>query len=161
MQTDKKSSLIQLNQQQLSFIEKNGLHLEQSCGVPRISGRIVGLLMVLSRPITIAEICKALHVSHGSVSTNLRLITMMSLAKKVTLTGVRFDYYQFSSQGWVEIIKQKMANAQSLQNLASETIEALEPSGIVKTRFEEMVIWSSIVDQKYNEILEEWRNRNV
>ena len=85
-----------LSSQEKAFIEKNGLHYEKTHDLPRIAGRIIGLLMVSAHPITINEIRKTLQFSHGSISTNLRLLGMMGLVEKVTFPGDRCDYYQFS-----------------------------------------------------------------
>lgn len=157
MQMDENTSAIQLNPQEQIFIEKNGLHYEKNCALPRISGRIVGLLMVMPQPITIAEIGKTLQISHGSVSTNLRLVVMQGLVEKVTLPGNRCDHYQFSSKSWVEILKQKQESIHDLRSLAYAAFKDLEPTGVVKTRFEEMTSWTSLVEQKYNEMLEEMK----
>ncbi len=149
-----------LSPQEQAFIEKNGLQYEKTYGLPRIAGRIVGLLMVSPKPISIQEIRKTLQFSHGSVSTNLRLLGMMSLVDKVTLPGDRCDYYQFSPAAWDEILKRRMENLHDLSNLAHQALEDLNPQGVVRDRFEEMLVWITLANQKYNEMVEEWSSRD-
>jgi DNA-binding transcriptional ArsR family regulator len=74
------------------FIENMGLHY-QHYGLSRISGRILGLLLVTPQPISSEEMAEALQVSRSSVSTNLRTLLMTGLIEKVSLPGNRVDFF--------------------------------------------------------------------
>ena len=50
----------------LAFVDKIGLFYE-GVGIPRISGRIVGLLLILENPISPEEMSKILGVSRSSI----------------------------------------------------------------------------------------------
>ena len=55
------------------FIERMGLAFE-SDGLPRIAGRIFGLLLLSEDCRSLDELAAELKVSKGSVSTNARLL---------------------------------------------------------------------------------------
>jgi DNA-binding transcriptional regulator GbsR (MarR family) len=56
----------------LEFAEEFGLNWEQSGG-PRMEGRLIGYLMVTSRPfLSLTDLASALNASAGSVSTTTR-----------------------------------------------------------------------------------------
>jgi DNA-binding transcriptional regulator GbsR (MarR family) len=146
-----------LSEKELSFIEKNGQHYEKTYGIARIGGRILGLLMIQATPITIEEIGSTLGVSHGSISTNLRLLTLMGLVEKVTFPGDRCDYYQFSPDAWEEILNKRLKCILELRNLAYGALADLDPLGVVCQRFEEMASWADLAARKYHELLAEWK----
>ena len=146
-----------LNEKELAFIEKNGQHYKNTYGIARIGGRILGLLMIKARPITIEEIGTTLGVSHGSISTNLRVLTLMGLVEKVTLPSARCDYYQFSPDAWEEILNKRLKCILELRDLAYGALADLDAEGVVCQRFENMATWTDIADEKYHEMLEEWK----
>ncbi|MFN7035193.1 MAG: GbsR/MarR family transcriptional regulator, partial [Bellilinea sp.] len=74
------------------FIENMGLHFEEY-GIPRIGGKILGLLLIASRPVSPEEMAELLQVSRSSISTNLRTLMMAGLADRVSVPGERSDYY--------------------------------------------------------------------
>src|SRR6266545_4419294 len=96
------------------FIENMGLHFEEY-GVPRIGGRILGLLLASSRPVSSEEISEMLETSRSSVSTNLRTLLMTGLADRVSLPGERSDYYIFADEAWEDILKIRLDRIESLR----------------------------------------------
>lgn len=74
------------------FIERMGFLCEAD-GLPRISGRIFGLLILEAGPFTLREISERLRVSRASVSTNARLLAKTGVIERVAVPGDRQDYY--------------------------------------------------------------------
>lgn len=146
-----------LSQAELAFIERNGQHYEKTYGIARIGGRILGLLMIAAAPMTGEEIGAALKVSHGSISTNLRLLAALGLVEKVTMPADRCDYYRFSPTAWDEILSKRMKCIYELRDLAYVGLDGLKPQGAVRQRFEQMAIWIEIAARKYEEMLAEWK----
>ena len=98
----------QENNQVLSqFIENMGLHYE-AYNVPRIGGRILGLLMVNSNPLASEEMSEVLQVSRSSISTNLRTLQMAGLVEQVSVPGDRRDYFVFSEDAWLRILEMRL-----------------------------------------------------
>ncbi len=53
------------------FIEGMGMYFENQ-GIPRIGGRMLGLLMIAHRPLSAEDLARILKVSRASLSTNFR-----------------------------------------------------------------------------------------
>src|SRR5688500_12893753 len=85
----------QLNEGEERFVEAMGLYFER-VGVPRIGGRILGLLMVTEGPISLDRMAVLLHVSRASISTNMRQFITAGLCQHFGVPGDRRHYYVFS-----------------------------------------------------------------
>ena len=87
------------NSELTHFIESMGRYFE-SYGIPRIGGKILGLLLVAHEPLSAEDIASILKVSRGSISTNFRLLLTSALAEKVTFPGDRTTYFVFPATAW-------------------------------------------------------------
>ena len=65
--------------------------------MPRIAGRIIGLLQVDERPFSFGELATELGVSRGSVSANTRLLLDRGIIEKVSRPGDRQDYFRMAA----------------------------------------------------------------
>jgi DNA-binding transcriptional regulator GbsR (MarR family) len=74
------------------FIERMGFLCEAD-GLPRISGRLLGLFILEGGPFNLKELARRLNVSRASVSTNTRLLAKVGLLQRVAVSGDRQDYY--------------------------------------------------------------------
>jgi len=153
------SAPVELTPKQQVFIEKFAQHYERVYGIPRIGGRIWGLLLISEQPRTIDELCAALRASHGSVSTNLRLLLMLGLVQKFTRAGQRRDTYRFSTHAWDETLHKRLESIQALGHMAQQAVDDLQPEGVVRQRFDEMLTWIEMATEKYHQLLEEWGKR--
>jgi DNA-binding transcriptional regulator GbsR (MarR family) len=86
------------------FIESLGLHFENE-GIPRIGGRMIGLLILADRPLSLGRIADLLKVSPASVSTNARLFHTRALVEEISLPGDRRHYYVFAQSAWEQQIQ--------------------------------------------------------
>jgi DNA-binding transcriptional regulator GbsR (MarR family) len=77
----------------VAFIERMGLALETD-GLPRIAGRIFGLLLVSDDARSLDDLAAELQVSKGSTSTNARLLEQRGLLERVCRPADRRDYYR-------------------------------------------------------------------
>jgi DNA-binding transcriptional regulator GbsR (MarR family) len=82
-----------MDAQTASFTERMGLALE-SDGLPRIAGRIFGLLLVSEDSRSLDDLAAELRVSKGSVSTNARLLEQRGLIERICRPADRRDYYR-------------------------------------------------------------------
>jgi DNA-binding transcriptional regulator GbsR (MarR family) len=74
------------------FIERMGFLCEAD-GLPRISGRLLGLFILERGPFNLKELSERLAVSRASVSTNTRLLAKTGMLERVAMPGDRQDYY--------------------------------------------------------------------
>lgn len=78
------------------FVEEFGL-ISQEGGDSRISGRIIGLLIVEGRELSLTQISDRLKVSRASISTNARTLARRGVINLTTHAGDRQDYYEISN----------------------------------------------------------------
>src|SRR5438445_13508540 len=68
-------------------------------GLPRMAGRILGLLLVCEPPErTAAELARELHASAGSISTMTRLLERAQLIERVSRAGERADRFRITPE---------------------------------------------------------------
>jgi hypothetical protein len=108
------------------FVEGMGLYFER-LAIPRIGGRILGLLMLAERPLTLDDMARALRVSRASVSTNARLSVAVGMVEHISLPGDRRDYYVFSRNAWTRRIEVALPVLDLMRRLAEEGLAALDP----------------------------------
>jgi DNA-binding transcriptional regulator GbsR (MarR family) len=90
------------------FVEEFGLFAQES-GDSRISGRILGLLIVEGQELSLSQISERLRVSRASVSTNARLLARRGVIKLTTHAGDRQDYYRLASIASYDVIGEMAA----------------------------------------------------
>jgi DNA-binding transcriptional regulator GbsR (MarR family) len=140
------------------FIENTGLHFEEY-GVPRIGGKILGLLLVSSRPVSSEEMSEVLEVSRSSVSTNLRTLLMTGLVDRVSLPGERSDYFVFSDEAWETTLEMRLDGIESLREMAEEGLQGMPDQHPARTRLEEILAWTDMLGKAYEQLIKEWHSR--
>ncbi|MDY8108924.1 MarR family transcriptional regulator [Fulvimarina sp. 2208YS6-2-32] len=85
------------------FIERMGDHMEME-GMPRIAGRLFGLMLVDQGPISFSELAERLNVSRGSISTNARLLESQGLILRVDVAGERQDFFRLADRPFVNML---------------------------------------------------------
>lgn len=85
------------------FVDELGL-IAQESGDSRISGRMVGLLLVEGRELSLGQISEKLGVSRASVSTNARILARRGAIRRAPHLGDRQDYYQLSELSYLDFV---------------------------------------------------------
>ncbi len=75
------------------FIETMGL-IAQTDGGPRISGQILGYLLIEGEPRSLQQMVDALRISKASASTNARSLEAKGLLRRVSRMGSRQDQWE-------------------------------------------------------------------
>ena len=146
-----------LSAEALSFVESMGVNFERYA-LPRIGGRLLGLLLVADGPLSLDDLASILRVSRASVSTNVRLILTIGLAELVTRPGDRRDYYQFTSNAWERVMLLDLEGVQAWRNLAERGLEAIESSAITaRAHLDEMIAFCDMMLGTLQATLERWR----
>lgn len=126
------------------FIEMMGRHFEEE-GVPRIAGRLFGLLMLVERESTLDELTEALKVSKGSVSSNARLLENWGVAERVTRPGDRRDYYRIAPDMSERLVSRQIERMQLFIQRVGQSREHLgalsEPA---QERFDDVVRFNTL-----------------
>lgn len=142
------------------FIEAVGLHFEDE-GIPRIGGRLLGLLILADRPLSLGHIAELLRVSPASVSTNVRQFHARGLVEEVSYPGDRRHYYTFSDSAWEH---QFQATMGALANAGKIFRNGLARLGVEeharRRRMREAIEFFDFFHNVVESALEHWRERS-
>ena len=143
--------------QEKHFIEDVGLLLEQS-GLPRMAGRILGLLLICNPPHqSPSELAEKLHASKGSISTMTRLLTQMDLIERIALPDHRRDFFQIKPGAWSQIIMFEVSEVVTGRQLAERGLALLqnEPPEM-QERLKEAHDLYAFLEREYPLLIERW-----
>ena len=151
---------LQLSPEDHRFIESLGLHFEDKAGFPRIGGRMLGLLMLASRPLALGSIAGLLQVSPASVSTNIRLFHARGLVEEIGLPGDRRHYYRFSDSAWEHHFEDAIESLTESLQIMRTRLERLGPQEKVRQqRFCAAIEFFDFFQGVIASARERWRNR--
>lgn len=142
------------------FIESLGRYFE-SYGIPRIGGRILGLLLVSHKPLSAEDMASILKVSRGSISTNFRLLLASGLAEKITFPGDRTTYFIYPPTAFEKVMKVEIEGIAALKKLGQQGLDALPSGHPARERLEGLIEWTSLVNDVYQKVLSEWHERSA
>ena len=141
----------------VNFIERMGLALE-SDGLPRIAGRIFGLLLVSEDAHSLDDLAAELRVSKGSVSTNARLLEQRGLLERVCRPADRRDYYSVRPDLFIHTMAQRLARWQRFHEAIGVARTSLPiRSQEVRDRLEEYEQAYAFMSQVIREALTRWQ----
>jgi DNA-binding transcriptional regulator GbsR (MarR family) len=139
------------------FIESMGLALE-SDGLPRIAGRIFGLLLVSEEARSLDDLAAELRVSKASVSTNARLLEDRGVLEQVSRPADRRDYYQVHHDLFSHTMAQRLTRWQRFHEAIGEARTSLPiRSPEVRERLEEYEQAYAYMSRVIQEALGRWQ----
>ncbi|WP_299074460.1 transcriptional regulator [uncultured Paraglaciecola sp.] len=106
------------------LIEDMGM-IAQGDGMPRIAGKIMGLLVVEVGPYSFSEIAQRLQVSRGSISTNTRLLENLHVIERVSKKGERGDYFQLAEDPYSKLLQGVSQRMEKSISILQKTRDAL------------------------------------
>ena len=106
------------------FIEKVGM-ITQGEGLPRIAGRIFGMLMFDGDVMSFSELSTRLQVSRASISTSVRLLEERGLLKRITKPGERQDFFQLAPNPYATMLEVTLKRTRSTRDELTNTINSL------------------------------------
>jgi DNA-binding MarR family transcriptional regulator len=141
-----------------AFVERAGCVCERD-GLPRIAGRILGLLLVSPEPLALDAIAERLGVSRASVSTDARRLVEQGLLERVGRPGDRKDYYQMAADSHVRSLEQRLAAVRQFLGLLDEAGRLAVADVAVHARLEETAALYRDVLAASAAALDRWRAR--
>lgn len=118
------------------FVEKFAL-AQEGDGLPRIAGRIFGLLLIGERELSLDEITNELGASKGSASVNTRLLEQRGYIERISHPGDRRDYYRITPDLFERTMEQRLARWHRLQDVVNYGLTASDLSPVVRGRLKE------------------------
>ena len=140
------------------FVEDVGIAFEQT-GLPRTAGRIFGWLLISDPPHqSMSELAEVLMASRGSISSMTRLLIQIGLIERISLLGVRHDYFHLQPDAWQHMIRHGLEDEiKMFRQLAEHGLELLaDKTPLTQNWLEEMRDVYSFLEQEFPLLLERW-----
>jgi len=109
------------------FIEKIGM-IAQYDGLPRIAGRLLGMLVWDGEAVAFGDLADQLQVSRGSISTASRILEERRLIKRIAKPGERQDYFQLAENPYAKMLETVAAGMVRAQDDINATLDAIPPN---------------------------------
>ena len=110
------------------WVERVATFFAERYGLPPITGRILGWLMICEPAEQSAgEIAAAIGASRASLTTTMRFLTASELVRRRTRPGRRTTYYRIDDDAWEKVIRQRIASMASFCVLTEDAMRLLGP----------------------------------
>lgn len=129
-------------------------------GVPRLGGRIFGVLLLSDRALTLDELTERAGLSKASASSNARLLLRLGLIESATPPGDRRDHYRLTSSGVrapMELLLERLRALRDLYGLAASTDSGAPPE--VRNRLRLDMSFIDHVSVTCEELMSQWEER--
>lgn len=128
-------------------------------GLPRIAGRILGLLLVCDPPHRSAtELAAELGVSKGSISSMTRLLLTSGTLEVVPVPGERATYYQLSPRSLERKLERRLAEMVAFRALTERGLRLLDGAPAAqRERLETVHSLYAFLERELPVLLERWR----
>jgi len=140
------------------FAEDVGIVFEQT-GMPRMAGRILGWLFISDPPHQSTEqLTKALLASKGSMSTMTRLLIQLGLIERLSLPGVRHDFFRLRSDAWQHMVGRGLTDEiKMFRQLTEHGLELLGDRAPNNQKWlKEMLDVYTFLEREFPALLERW-----
>ena len=139
------------------FVESFGLQFEAN-GLPRMAGRIFGLLLICEPPeLTPAEIKDALLTSISSVSAMLQTLIRLGIVEARSRAGERAKRYRVDPAGWQRLMLARLRGIGTVRSLldTGRRASALRSDG-ANERLETMDRFYAFMEHELTAMAERW-----
>jgi DNA-binding transcriptional regulator GbsR (MarR family) len=144
-----------------NFVERMGL-IAQADGMPRIAGRILGMMIVHGGPFSFADLAERLQVSRASISTNTRLLESLGVIERTGVPGERQDYFRMRPHPYARMLQGYVERMRRARELVDETQAALpQELGGAHDRLEELDAFYDMLIESFESVVEKWEARRA
>lgn len=141
------------------FVERMGL-IVQADGMPRIAGRIMGLLVMQGGPFSFAELAERLRVSRASISTNTRLLEDLGVIERTTVPGERQDFFKLRPQPYARMLRGYVERMRRARDVVDETRDALPRArDDARARLDELDMFYEALIESFISVIERWEKK--
>ena len=111
-----------------NWVERVAAAFAQHFGLPPITGRILGWLLICDPPEQSAgEIADAIGASRASLTTSMRLLTAGELVRRRHRPGERTTYFRIDNDAWEKVIRQRIIGMASLREITEDAMALVGP----------------------------------
>ena len=142
--------------EQERWIEEMSLYFER-LGLAKSIGRILGLLMLSPRPVTLDELTKGLGISKASASLGTRFGEHAGFIQRVSQAGERKTFYRLSDDFWYGSLAARMESGRQFRDLVAGGLKVLpEESTDVRQRMVDMCDFLTYYLEEYPRMYARW-----
>lgn len=136
-----------------AFIEKVGLQVESTAWMPRMSGRVLGLLLVASEPLTQTQIREELGASVGAVSNATRELIDKRLAQRVGVPGSRNIAFELRPDAWRSLEEDGLRGVRDYSMLARDGLADFPIDSAAARNLAHMQEYFAVVEERMRSVL--------
>src|SRR5580704_4495871 len=115
-------------QQLETWVERVAAAFAQHFGLPPITGRILGWLLICEPAEQSAgEIADAIGASRASLTTSMRLLTAGEFVRRRHRPGERTTYFRIDDDAWEKVIRQRIVGMASLREITEDAMALIGP----------------------------------
>jgi len=127
-------------------------------GFPRMAARVfVALLATDSGELTSAELAERLQISPAAVSSGVRYLIQIGLARRTRTPGSRRDVYELYDDIWYEAMGNRDQQLARLAGTLRDGVAALGPDTEAGRRVEETAAFFDFARKDFGQLIERWR----
>lgn len=135
-------------------------------GYSSLMGKIVALLIISPRALSLDELSERLEMSKGPVSQISRRLVEHKLIEKVWVPGDRKDYYRATEDIFGQAFRNYMKSMMYNRQIAEKFLDVSALSGdpdvqFIHERMTEMQEFYTTMHQFNNEFLSHWREKRL
>lgn len=145
-----------LTEQQLAYAEEMGASVEQ-VGLPRSTGRVVGALLIVDRPLTQEDLMHLLGLSRTSTSVALHWLNQLGFIAQACMPGGRKRCYQMRPDIGDWMIRTSFRHMDEDLRLLIMAESVAEPGA--RERLHEMREFYEYLHERMDAALAEWLER--
>ncbi|SEP38497.1 GbsR/MarR family transcriptional regulator [Amycolatopsis saalfeldensis] len=116
------------DQRARDWVEQVSAFFARQEGLPPITGRILGWLMICEPAgQSAADIAAGIKASRASMTTNIRSLTATGLVRRYTRAGDRTAYYQLDDQAWETAIRRRIEGMSAFEDVLQDGLALMGP----------------------------------
>jgi MarR family len=139
------------------FIDASGQWMAKSAGMPQMTGRVLGFLLVCDPPeTTAAQIGEALGASKGSISAATTTLTRLKLVDRLRVRGERADRFRIRPDAWDEQVRDSgISEARALLARGRAALAGEPPARLA--RLDELDAFYAWWEERMPQLVDEWQ----
>jgi hypothetical protein len=138
------------------FVDATGTWAAKAYGMPQMTGRVLGWLLVCSpAEQTAAQLAEALDASKGSISGATSMLVRLRLAERLHVRGERADRFRIRPDAWDDQVRdQGIDEVRAVLALGLAALEGEPPAH--RARLEELDAFYAWYQSRMAGLYEEW-----
>jgi DNA-binding transcriptional regulator GbsR (MarR family) len=108
----------------MDWVERVATFCTDEWGLPPITGRILGWLMICDpREQSAGQIADAIGASRASLTSNMRQLVAAGFVRRRSRPGERTAYYWVEDDAWQKVIQHRFAGMAAFEDIAADGLE--------------------------------------